>query len=303
MANGMLEVKNLYKSFGDKPILTDVTIDVAPGDVFGFLGPNGAGKTTTVRVILGLVRPDRGAITINGHGIRDHFKQAISHVGAVVETPRFYPYLSGYQNIAQAANLHRGVAKSKIDDVIRMVGLRERAQDLVGTYSLGMKQRLGIARTLVNDPQLIFLDEPMNGLDPEGMMEVRDLIKNLSADRGITFFMTSHLLHEVEQLCNRIAILNEGRIVIQGMVGQLLDRDHEKVEIHTKDTGRTLQHLQELEYVRSFQPSEDKVTVELDKGSTGKLNRRLVDAGIDVSYLVPVGQSLENLYMSLTQGH
>ncbi len=303
MANGMLEVKNLYKSFGDKPILNDVTIDVAPGDVFGFLGPNGAGKTTTVRVILGLVRPDRGAITINGHGIRDHFKQAISHVGAVVETPRFYPYLSGYQNIAQAANLHRGVAKSKIDDVIRMVGLRERAQDLVGTYSLGMKQRLGIARTLVNDPQLIFLDEPMNGLDPEGMMEVRDLIKNLSADRGITFFMTSHLLHEVEQLCNRIAILNESRIVIQGMVGQLLDRDHEKVEIHTKDTGRTLQHLQELEYVRSFQPSEDKVTVELDKGSTGKLNRRLVDAGIDVSYLVPVGQSLENLYMSLTQGH
>ncbi len=303
MANGMLEVKNLYKSFGDKPILNDVTIDVAPGDVFGFLGPNGAGKTTTVRVILGLVRPDRGAITINGHGIRDHFKQAISHVGAVVETPRFYPYLSGYQNIAQAANLHRGVAKSKIDDVIRMVGLRERAQDLVGTYSLGMKQRLGVARTLVNDPQLIFLDEPMNGLDPEGMMEVRDLIKNLSADRGITFFMTSHLLHEVEQLCNRIAILNEGRIVIQGMVGQLLDRDHEKVEIHTKDTGRTLQHLQELEYVRSFQPSEDMVTVELDKGSTGKLNRRLVDAGIDVSYLVPVGQSLENLYMSLTQGH
>ncbi len=303
MANRMLEVKNLYKSFGDKQILDDVTIDVAPGDVFGFLGPNGAGKTTTVRVILGLVRPDRGTITINGYGIRDNFKQAISLVGAVVETPKFYPFLSGYQNIALTANLHRNVSKSKIDDVLRKVGLQQRSQDLAGTYSLGMKQRLGIARTLVNDSRLIFLDEPMNGLDPEGMMEVRVLIKNLSADRGITFFMTSHLLHEVEHLCNRIAILHEGRILVQGMVEQLLDRDHEKVEIHTKDISRTQQALQGLAYIRSIHPSEEKVTVEMDQGSSGKLNRHLVNAGIDVSYLVPVGQSLENLYMSFTHGH
>jgi ABC-2 type transport system ATP-binding protein len=302
MAHKMLEVKDLCKSFGKNQILNNVNFEVGPGDVFGFLGPNGAGKTTTVRAVLGLIRPDRGTITINGYSIKDSFKQAISHVGAVVETPKFYNYLSGYQNILLIANLHRNIPKGKIDLTLEKVGLYERAQDLVGTYSLGMKQRLGIARTLINDPQLIFLDEPMNGLDPEGIIEVRGLIIRLSTDQGITFFMTSHMLHEVEQTCNRIAILDKGRILIQGMVDQLLDKDRETVEIYTRDISKTQQCLQSLGYIKSHRPLGKKVLVELDQGASGKLNRDLVSLGIDVEYLVPVNQSLESLYMKFTQG-
>ncbi len=240
MVNNILEVADIHKSFGSKKVLNAVNIAVSPGEVFGFLGPNGAGKTTTVRVILGLVKPDQGTVMINGYNIKVSFKQGIASVGAVVETPRFYEFLSGYQNILLIANLHRNIPKRRTEEVLKITGLSERAQDLVGTYSLGMKQRLGIARALINDPKLIFLDEPMNGLDPQGIFEIRELIKRLANEQGTTFFLTSHLLHEVEQVCNRIAILNKGQLLIQGRVDDLLSNGSETVEIHTKETYRTL---------------------------------------------------------------
>jgi ABC-2 type transport system ATP-binding protein len=296
-------VANVHKSFGSKKVLNEVNIAISPGEVFGFLGPNGAGKTTTVRVILSLVRPDQGTIMINGYNIKERFKQAIACVGAVVETPKFYLCLSGYQNILLMANLHRNIPRSRIEQVLKIAGLTERAQDPVGTYSLGMKQRLGIARALINDPKLIFLDEPMNGLDPQGIFEVRELIRRLANEQGTTFFLTSHLLHEVEQVCNRIAILNKGQILIQGSVDDLLANDSETVEIHTKETSRTQQALQEVAYIRRFtRLDEHRVIVEIDKGLSGRLNRHLINLGIEVEYLVPNNQSLENLYMELIQG-
>jgi ABC-2 type transport system ATP-binding protein len=303
MVDKILQVANVHKSFGSKKVLNEVNIDISPGEVFGFLGPNGAGKTTTVRVILSLVRPDQGTVMINGYNIKERFKQAIACVGAVVETPKFYLYLSGYQNILLMANLHRNIPRSRIEQVLKIAGLTERAQDPVGTYSLGMKQRLGIARALINDPKLIFLDEPMNGLDPQGIFEVRELIRRLANEQGTTFFLTSHLLHEVEQVCNRIAILNKGQILIQGSVDDLLANDSETVEIHTKETSRTQQALQEVAYIRRFtRLDEHRVIVEIDKGLSGRLNRHLINLGIEVEYLVPNNQSLENLYMELIQG-
>jgi ABC-2 type transport system ATP-binding protein len=303
MVDKILQVANVHKSFGSKKVLNEVNIAISPGEVFGFLGPNGAGKTTTVRVILSLVRPDQGTIMINGYNIKERFKQAIACVGAVVETPKFYLCLSGYQNILLMANLHRNIPRSRIEQVLKIAGLTERAQDPVGTYSLGMKQRLGIARALINDPKLIFLDEPMNGLDPQGIFEVRELIRRLANEQGTTFFLTSHLLHEVEQVCNRIAILNKGQILIQGSVDDLLANDSETVEIHTKETSRTQQALQEVAYIRRFtRLDEHRVIVEIDKGLSGRLNRHLINLGIEVEYLVPNNQSLENLYMELIQG-
>lgn len=302
MDKPILEVTNLHKSYGTTKVLNDVNIKVSPGEVFGFLGPNGAGKTTTVRAILGLIHPDQGIVRINGYNVKKDFKPAIARVGAVVETPKFYSYLSGYQNVLLIANLHPRVPKSRIEQVLKIAGLIERARDPVGTYSLGMRQRLGIARALVNDPKLVFLDEPMNGLDPQGIFEVRELIKQLARDQGIAFFLTSHLLHEVEQVCHRIAILHQGQVLIQGPVDELLAKDSETVEIFTRDTGRTQEILQNVAYIKSVHQLVNRVMVEIDQGFSGQLNRLLVNAGIEVDYLVPNNRSLENLYMELTQG-
>lgn len=302
MDGRILEVSNLHKSYGTKKILSDVNISISPGEVFGLLGPNGAGKTTTVRIILGLVRPDRGTVVINGKNIRNNFKQAISRVGAVFETPRFYPYLSGCQNLSLAANLYYNAPKSSIGRALSLVGLSDRARDPVSTYSLGMRQRLGIARALINDPQLVFLDEPMNGLDPQGIIEVRELVRKLGKDNGTAFFLTSHLLHEVEQVCGRIAILKEGKIIAQGNIDGLLSGESETVEVYTREAGRAYRVLKNAEYVRAIRPAEGRLIVELDRGLSSKLNQHLVNQGIEVDYLVPDNQSLENLYMSLTRG-
>lgn len=302
MTPNILEVSNLHKSFGAKKVLKDVNLTVAPGEVFGLLGPNGAGKTTTVRIILGLVRPDRGTVLINGVNLRSGFKQAISRVGAVFETPRFYPYLSGYQNLSLAANLHYKSPAGSIERALKIAGLSERARDPVRTYSMGMRQRLGIARALVNNPRLVFLDEPMNGLDPQGIIEVRETIRRLANEQGTAFFLTSHLLHEVEQVCGRVAIIKEGQVIAQGAVEELLSRESETVAVHTPDAGRACRVLKGVEYVRAIWPSGGRLTVELDRGLSGKLNQHLVNQGIQVDYLAPADRSLENLYMALTGG-
>jgi len=216
----VLEVFRINKSFGSKRVVSDLSFNVAKGDIFGFLGPNGAGKTTTIRMMLGLISIDSGSVKINGFDIRKNFSQAIGRVGAVVETPNFHLYLSGYRNLKLVANLHPEVPKSRIEEVLEIVGLASRAGDKVKTYSLGMKQRLGLARALLNQPSLVFLDEPTNGLDPQGIIEIREMISQLAIEQDITFFITSHQLHEVEQICNKVAILKEGRLLAKVPVPQ-----------------------------------------------------------------------------------
>ena len=223
-SNTLLETRNLTKSFGGRKIIDNLNLQVLKGDVYGFLGRNGQGKTTTIRLITGLVFPDSGDVIIDGHNLRNDFKKAISTIGAIVESPSFYGYLSGYDNLALMANLMPGVKKSNIRETLEMVGLTARAKDKVKAYSLGMKQRLGIANALLGNPKLIILDEPTNGLDPQGMREVKEMIHQLASEKNITFFISSHLLHEVEQICNRVGIINNGRLLCEAAIDELAQK-------------------------------------------------------------------------------
>jgi len=298
----VIQVKNLRKSFGPAKVVDGISFNVDKGDVFGFLGPNGAGKTTTMRMMLGLVYPDEGSVTINGYNIAKDFLNAIRGVGAIVETPKFYPYLTGRQNLLQIANLHPRLPGSKIDEVLDMVGLTGRAANRVGTYSLGMKQRLGIARALLNYPGVVFLDEPTNGLDPQGMKEIREMISQLALEQDITFFISTHLLHEVEQICNKVTILNKGRLIARGTVKELLGKDNELVEIRTPDAGKAMEILTGIGYVKSVKPGAGGLEVELERGRSAELNRLLVSQSVMVNYLVPKNQSLEQFFIELTKG-
>jgi ABC-2 type transport system ATP-binding protein len=235
----LLQTRRLTKSFRGRKIIDHLNLTVMKGDVYGFLGRNGQGKTTAIRLITGLIFPDSGEVIINGFHLRTNFKQAISQVGAIVESPAFYDYLTGYENLSLMANLLPGVEKSRIGEVLEIVGLRSRAKDKVRTYSLGMKQRLGIANALLGDPPLIILDEPTNGLDPQGIKEIREMIAQLSSEKGITFFISSHLLHEIQQICNRIGILKEGKLLVEGDVEEWVGRCGERSleQLYFETTG------------------------------------------------------------------
>lgn len=302
MPREIIQVTNISKRFKKRTVLRHVSLTVEQGDALGFLGPNGAGKTTLIRIILGLVRPSEGSVFINGYSITDDFSKAIQGVGAVVEVPTFYPYLSAYQNLALVRNIHPGVKKVKIDEVLEITGLADRANDKVAAYSLGMKQRLGLARALVSEPSVIFLDEPMNGLDPQGMAEIRSLIQALRRDFCLTFFITSHLLHEVEQVCDKIAIINNGRIIRQDPLEQLLTQNHELVDVFVEDTTKAADVMKHLSSVNHVRREKDHVTAEIVRGSSAALNRYLQDNHIAVNYLVPRKTTLEELFIEATRG-
>ena len=297
-----LELTNIHKSFKGRKVIQGVDLRINHGDIFGFLGPNGAGKTTIIRIILGLIYPDEGSISINGFNLSTNFNKAIASVGAVVETPKFYPFLTAYQNLTLIANLYPAVTKKHVLEILELVGLKFRAEDEVGTYSLGMKQRLGIARALINKPKLVFLDEPMNGLDPEGMLEVRNLIRELAETKNITFFITSHLLKEIETLCNKIAVLKQGQILTQGKTSELIAKNTETVEIHTHKVTEAFECLKDVPYIKALTQKENLLLVELEKGYSCDLNRLLITSDIEVKYLVPLKQSLEEYFIRLTKG-
>lgn len=302
MSQIVLETLNLNKSFGAKKVVDDLSLQVEAGDIYGFLGPNGSGKTTTIRLALHLLHPDSGQVTINGFDIHTHFSQAISQVGAIVETPQFYTYLTGRDNLRHMANLIPNLPKGRVDEVLALVGMSKRADDKVKTYSLGMKQRLGIARALLNNPRLVILDEPTNGLDPQGMIEVRDMIARLAKEQDITFFISTHLLHEVEQICNKVAVLQRGKLLAQGKVQELLNTENEVIEVYTPSPEEAMGALRNLPFVKSMDPSGRGVTIHLEKGHSAELNRYLINQQIVVDYLIPQQQSLETYFLELTKG-
>ncbi len=215
-----LEVHSLSRAYSGKKVVNDLDLQVEPGDIYGFLGPNGAGKTTTMRMILGLIRKDSGTVRIFGESDPVLGRR---NLGGIVESPRFYPYLSGLDNLRVFAAYTPGVTEGRVDELLSLVRLRDRAKDLVKTYSMGMRQRLGIAQALLGSPKLLLLDEPVNGLDPAGMKEVRELIRSLRDERGLTVFVSSHLLSDVEQLCDRIGIIQDGRKIIEGPTAELVE--------------------------------------------------------------------------------
>lgn len=229
----LLEARNLEKTLGGRKIIDNLSLRVMMGDIYGFLGRNGQGKTTTIRILTGLVFPDSGDVIIDGYNLRSNFEKAISKVGAIVESPSFYGYLSGYDNLRLMANLVPGIRQGRVEEVLEIVGLSRRAKDKVTTYSLGMKQRLGMANALLNNPKLIILDEPTNGLDPQGMKEIKEMIIQLASEKNITFFISSHLLREVEQICTRVGIIDNGRLL----------REASMMELKQDSQGKSLEEV------------------------------------------------------------
>jgi ABC-2 type transport system ATP-binding protein len=209
----IISLKNVYKRIGRTTIIDDLTFDVPQGEIFGFLGPNGAGKTTTIRMLVGLISITKGEILIKGKNIKTEFEQAIRHVGAIVENPEMYKYLSGYQNLVHFARMVPGVTKERIDEVVSLVKLEKHIHEKVKKYSLGMRQRLGVAQALLHRPALLILDEPTNGLDPEGIHELRDYLQHMTRTEGMTVIISSHLLSEMELMCDRVAILQHGKLI------------------------------------------------------------------------------------------
>ena len=298
MSEVILSIINLSKSFGKRKAVDNLSFDIREGEIFGFLGPNGAGKSTAIRSMLSLIKPDEGDIEIFNKSVRKYHNSALQKVGALVERPDFYDYLSAYRNLSILATMD-DVSKKRIDEVLEIVGLTDRREDKVKAYSQGMKQRLGIAQALLSNPKLLILDEPTNGLDPRGMKEVRDLIRKLSQE-GITILLSSHILHEVEQVCTTMAIINLGKLIKIGSVHDLLNESDTSItEIKAEPLVKTKKVLESLNYISSIAESDGIFKVRIANTDLKQLIRELVKADIDVSAIVP-RTSLEDYFLSLT---
>ncbi|MBY6277731.1 ABC transporter ATP-binding protein, partial [Symbiobacterium thermophilum] len=261
--NALLQLKNVRKDIGKKTIIHDLSLEVFAGEVFGFLGPNGAGKTTTIRMIVGLMGITSGEVLINGISIQKDFEKAIQHVGAIVENPEMYKFLTGYQNLLHYARMTKGVTKERIDEVVQLVGLAKRIHDKVKTYSLGMRQRLGLAQALLHRPSLLILDEPTNGLDPAGIREIRDYLRKLAKEEGLGIIVSSHLLAEMEMMCDRFAIIQHGRLVGIESV-QELSKQAEKVLLTVEPMQQALAVIKHAYPHMNVTPTKQGIEVSLD---------------------------------------
>lgn len=296
--DAIVETRGLEKRYGRVKAVDGLDLTIERGDVFGFLGPNGAGKSTTLRTVVGLVRPSRGTVRVFGRDVWRDRTRALAKVGALVENPGLYLYLTARQNLWIMSELAGGVGAKAIDAALAKVGLAARAEDKVKGFSHGMKQRLGIAQALVSSPELVILDEPTTGLDPEGMKEVRELIKGLAEERGITIILSSHLLNEVEHVCTRVAVIHKGRKLACGSVAELLG-GRGKLRIEVNKPEQAVEALRGLDIVKSCAVAGDCVDVESTDGRAADINRFLVTNGFDVSAIAPANRSLEEFYFSL----
>jgi ABC-type multidrug transport system ATPase subunit len=295
----IIQVNHLSKQFNQVKAVTDLSFTVNEGDVYGFLGQNGAGKSTTIRMLLTLIQPSSGEIEIFGKELSAHRSEILKQVGAVIEKPDLYKYLSAYHNLSIFAKMS-GIKTTRklLMDQLQMVGLEERAHDKVRTFSQGMKQRLGLAVALVHNPRLIILDEPTNGLDPQGIADIRNLILRLSREMGKTILISSHLLSEIELIATRMIIINKGEKVVEGAVDVLLDPAHTLVEIDTTSNTETLQKIQQTKWAAYLQTGKS-IQLMMDKAAVPLLINELVD--MDVQLLsVNSSHSLENYFLSLT---
>jgi len=296
----VLRTVGLSKSFGKLDAVKNLNIELRRGEVFGFLGPNGAGKSTTVGMILGLITPTAGSIELFGVKQDGNHWAALRRIGAIVEEPAFYPYLSGWDNLQVLAESIGGIPKSKIEEVLERVGLSDRAGDAYGHYSMGMKQRLGIASTLLRDPELIILDEPTNGLDPAGTKEIRDLIPRL-AHESRAIMLCSHLLHEVEMVCQNVAIIKQGTVIANAPIKELLSRGNQ-LQIKVENTGQATAILSALPWVKSVKREGDYLMVDVPPDRGAAVNQALAEKGIYASEMLNRTNSLENVFLQLTGG-
>jgi ABC-2 type transport system ATP-binding protein len=296
-----LRVNGLCKQYGQRLVVDHLDLEVRQGEVFGFLGPNGAGKTTTIRMVLGLIRPTDGSVSILGHDLGDSRAAILPRVGALVEQPALYNYMSGRDNLRAIGLTLGGVPEARIGEVLELVGLRERDRDRVKTYSLGMKQRLGVALALLNDPDLLVLDEPANGLDPAGIVEMRDLMRQLAA-QGKTVFISSHVLTEVRQICDRVAILNNGKLVtVSGIDALVSGHGTYSVTLDAERAAEALALIQRQPWGAGARLEGANTLITPAPDGRGRdLNLYLVNAGFAPDGLAPHTEDLESVFLRLT---
>ncbi|WP_400248102.1 ABC transporter ATP-binding protein [Niallia sp. JL1B1071] len=297
--SSIVELKNVSKVIKGRKIIDSLSFQVEAGEVFGFLGPNGAGKTTTIRMIVGLINMSDGDIYICNESIRDQFEKAIKHVGAIVENPEMYKFLSGYENLLHYARMMKGITKEKIMETVELVGLTDRIHDKVRTYSLGMRQRLGLAQSLLHDPKVLILDEPTNGLDPAGIREIRDHLRMLATERNMAIIVSSHLLSEMEMMCDRIGIIQDGQLVDVQLVKDFVATEHVfEIELHPID--KAINHLNlvlpELQIVQGNQG----ILITGTKEQIPEIIKTLVLQDISILGIKEVSKTLEDRFLEVT---
>jgi len=300
----IVQIKNVSKKIGKKLIIDDLSFEVRSGEVFGFLGPNGAGKTTTIKMLLGLMSITKGEMYIDGLNIEKDFEKAIAKVGGIVENPDLYKYLTGYQNLVHYCRMYPDVKKERIDEVIKISGLEKRIHDKVKTYSLGMRQRLGVAQALINSPKLLVLDEPTNGLDPAGIHELRNYLRKLAIEENVAVIVSSHLLSEMELMCDRVGIIQNGKLVrIQDMKEMLENEVTSVIALNLTPIEEAEVYLESLnkEYKLEVKGKEIEITENIE--NVPELVEKLVSQGIKIYGIRKVQQSLESKFLEMTGGN
>lgn len=293
----VVRMRDVTKRIGSKTLIDRLTLDIPRGQVYGFLGPNGAGKTTTIRMMVGLMSISEGDILIEGASIKERFEEAISHVGAIVENPEMYKFLTGYQNLLHYARMSPGVTKERIWEAVERVGMQNRIHDKVKTYSLGMRQRLGVAQAILHRPKLLVLDEPTNGLDPQGIRELRDYLRALAREEGTTVFVSSHLLSEMELMCDTVAVIQQGRLVdVKSLHPEAAEGRALETAFDVSDPQRA------AALIEGGHLESGRLIVSADRKAVAEINAKLVMAGIDVYAIQAVTRSLEDQFLELTGG-
>lgn len=293
----VVRLQGVSKIISSRSLVSDLTLDISPGQVFGFLGPNGAGKTTTIRMMVGLMSISTGDIIISGHSIKNEFEQAVAQIGAIVENPEMYKFLTGYQNLVHFARMSPGITKERIAETIERVGLTARIHDKVKTYSLGMRQRLGVAQAILHKPKLLVLDEPTNGLDPQGIRELRDYLRQLTREEGITVFVSSHLLSEMELMCDTVAIIQNGKLIdVRNLKAEAGTDAQTEVAFEVDDAQRASELIQDVTVQGSM------LVVRLSREQIPDFNARLVSEGIQVYGIRNVTHTLEDQFLQVTGG-
>ncbi|MEH7401494.1 MULTISPECIES: ABC transporter ATP-binding protein [Bacillaceae] len=300
--NKVLKLEGVTKGIKGKVLVDNVSFEVYEGEVFGFLGPNGAGKTTTIRMLVGLIKPSKGTIEIAGYPVKTHFKEAMQQIGCIVENPELYGYLTGWENLNQFARMLGIKDDKKISEVVNLVKLTDRIHEKVKTYSLGMKQRLGIAQALLGGPKLLILDEPTNGLDPAGIRELREFIHMLVKEQNISVFISSHLLSEIEMICDRVGIINKGKMIRVSTVKELVKEAAERVEWRVSPIQKGLDILKKDSTIQDIIIKDELILCRMSPLNINEVIQQFVAEDVQVNGVKTMSETLEDLFMEMTGG-
>lgn len=303
MANTILEIKNVSKYFGKKKIIDGISLEVKEGEIYGFLGPNGAGKTTTIKMALGLLSIDEGNILINGFDVKKQFESAMQYIGGIVENPDMYGYMSGWDNLKLYARI-RNVSKKRMEEVVELVGLTERIHDKVSKYSLGMKQRLGLSLTLLHSPKVLILDEPTNGLDPAGIRQLRDILKKISHQEKVAVFISSHLLSEMELMCDKVAVVDRGKLLKIETIQEVLQETNTDEKLLYMLEVEPIEKALSVLNIKGYEVAiiEDLLHLQIQREQIPNIIKELVKNNIAIYRVMTKSHSLEDAFLTMTEG-